>query len=84
MSKFKYIIELFSKNTLAQISALGAIMIISAILSNYYDWSYYVMIGSILLLALIALMYIVAAWIVNPIKYLIDKRRKRKLNGDKK
>lgn len=71
-------VQLLIKNTLTQISVLGCIMIVSSILSNYFDWAYYSMVGSVLLLSLIALIYIGSAWIVNPIKKLIKRNKDRK------
>ena len=54
----KKLVQLLIKNTLTQIMILGSIMVISAILSNYFDWAYYTMVGSILLLSLIAVIFI--------------------------
>jgi hypothetical protein len=71
-------VQLLIKNTLTQISVLGGIMIVSSILSNYFDWAYYVMVGSVSLLSLIAFLYIGSAWIVNPIKNLIKRNKNRK------
>jgi hypothetical protein len=71
-------VQLLIKNTLTQISVLGCIMIVSSILSNYFDWAHYVMVGSISLLSIIALFYIGYAWIVNPIKELIKRIKSKK------
>lgn len=76
------IVQMLIKNTLTQISVLGFIMIVSAILSNYYDWAHYTMVGSMFLLALIAVTYIIFAWIVNPIRELINKIKEKKKKND--
>jgi hypothetical protein len=75
-----FIVQLIIKNTLTQISILGAIMILSAIIYGNFDveWAHTSMIYSMLGLAIIALSYIVFAWIVNPIVALIKKIRKDK------
>jgi len=71
-------IQLLIKNTITQISVLGAIMIVSSILSNYFDLAYYVMIGSASMLSLIAICYICYAWIINPIRELIKRNKDKK------
>ncbi len=74
--------QLLVKNTLTQIMILSSIMIVSAILTNYFDWAYYTMVGSILLLSLIAVIYIVSAWVINPIKELFNKKNQKKEKND--
>tara|TARA_B100000497_G_C7603982_1_gene362809 strand:+ start:514 stop:768 length:255 start_codon:yes stop_codon:yes gene_type:complete len=71
-------IQLLIKNTITQISILGCIMIVSSILSNYFDLAYYTMIGSALMLSLIAIGYICFAWIINPIRELIKRNKDTK------
>lgn len=74
----KTLVQLLVKNTLTQIMVLGSVMIVSAILSNYFDWAYYTMFGSVLLLTLIAVIYILSAWVINPIKELFNKKNQKK------
>jgi hypothetical protein len=71
------VFQLLVKNTLTQIMVFGSIMIVSAILSNYFDWAYYIMVGSILLLSLIAVIFIISAWVINPIKNLMKKKNEK-------
>jgi putative flippase GtrA len=73
--KLKTFAQLLIKNTITQIIVLGVIVMISSILTNYFDWAYYVMTTSLGLLALIALVFIVFAWVINPIReYLKNKK----------
>ena len=74
--------QLLVKNTLTQIMILGSIMIVSAILTNYFDWAYYTMVGSILLLSLIAVIFIISAWVINPIKELFNKKNQKREKND--
>ena len=74
--------QLLVKNTLTQIMILGSIMIVSAILTNYFDLAYYTMVGSILLLSLIAVIFIISAWVINPIKELFNKKNQKKEKND--
>ena len=74
--------QLLVKNKLTQIMILGSIMIVSAILTNYFDWAYYTMVGSILLLSLIAVIFILSAWVINPIKELFNKKNQKKKKND--
>lgn len=78
----KTLVQLLVKNTLTQIMVLGSIMVISAILGNYFDWAYYTMFGSVLLLSLIAVIYIVSAWVINPIKELFNKKNQKREKND--
>lgn len=71
----KRIIQLLIKNTLTQIMVLGGIMILSAILSSYSDVAYYCMVFSTFLLSLIAIIYILFAWVINPIIKIIKKNK---------
>lgn len=68
------LIQLLLKNTLSQIIVLGVIMMLSAILSQYSDVAYYIMIISTSLLSLIAVIYILFAWVINPIIKIIKKK----------
>jgi hypothetical protein len=70
----KMLIQLLLKNTLSQIIVLGVIMMLSAILSQYSDVAYYIMIISTSLLSLIAVIYILFAWVINPIIKIIKKK----------
>jgi len=69
----KTLVQLLIKNTLTQIIVLGSIMIVSAILSSYSDIAYYSMLVSTGLLTLIAVTYILFAWVINPIIKIIKK-----------
>jgi hypothetical protein len=73
--KLKRLVELLIKNTLTQIIVLGSIMVVSAILSSYSDIAYYSMLASTALLSLIAVTYILFAWVINPIIEIIKKIR---------
>jgi len=73
--KLKTFVQLLIKNTITQIVVLSIITVISSLLTNYFDWAYYVMIAAMGLLALIAVVFIVSAWIINPIReYLKNKK----------
>ena len=78
----KRLVQLLVKNTLTQIMILGSIMVVSSILTNYFDWAYYTMVGSILLLSLIAVIFILSAWVINPIKELFNKKNQKKKKND--
>ena len=71
----KTLVQLLIKNTLTQIIVLGSIMIVSAILSSYSDIAYYSMLISTGLLTLIAVTYILFAWVINPIIKIIKKNK---------
>jgi hypothetical protein len=71
----KTLVQLLIKNTLTQIIVLGSIMIVSAILSSYSDIAYYSMLVSTGLLTLIAVTYILFAWVINPIIKIIKKNK---------
>lgn len=71
----KTLVQLLIKNTLTQIIVLGIIMIVSAILSSYSDIAYYSMLVSTGLLTLIAITYILFAWVINPIIKIIKKNK---------
>ena len=71
----KTLVQLLIKNTLTQIIVLGTIMIVSAILSSYSDIAYYAMLVSTGLLTLIAVTYILFAWVINPIIKIIKKNK---------
>ena len=73
--KLKRLVELLIKNTLTKIIVLGSIMVVSAILSSYSDIAYYSMLASTALLSLIAVTYILFAWVINPIIEIIKKIR---------
>lgn len=73
--KLKRLVELLIKNTLTQIIVLGSIMVVSAILSSYSDIAYYSMLASTALLSLIAVTYILFAWVINPIIEIIKKNK---------
>jgi len=73
--KLKRLVELLIKNTLTQIIVLGSIMVVSAILSSYSDIAYYSMLASTALLSLIAVTYILFAWVINQIIEIIKKIR---------
>lgn len=73
--KLKTLVELLIKNTLTQIIVLGSIMVVSAILSSYSDIAYYSMLASTGLLSLIAVTYILFAWVINPIIEIIKKNK---------
>ena len=73
--KLKTLVELLIKNTLTQIIVLGSIMVVSAILSSYSDIAYYSMLASTGLLSLIAVTYILFAWVINPIIKIIKKNK---------
>lgn len=73
----KTLVQLLIKNTLTQIMVLGSIMIVSSIASPYYEPAYYVMLISIALLTLIAVLYIISAWIINPIRHYFNKKKKK-------
>lgn len=73
--KLKTFTQLLIKNTITQVIVLSVIALISSILTNYFDWAYYVMTVSLGLLTLIALIFIVFAWVINPIReYLKNKK----------
>jgi hypothetical protein len=73
--KLKTFVQLLIKNTITQIVVLSIITVISSLLTNYFDWAYYVMIAAMGLLALIAVVFIIYAWIINPIReYLKNKK----------
>lgn len=71
-------IQLLIKNTITQILILGGIMIVSSILSNYFDLAYYIMVGSASLLSLITVCYVCYAWIINPIRESIKRNKDKK------
>lgn len=73
----KTLVQFLIKNTLTQIMVLGIIMIVSSIISPYYEPAYYVMLVSIILLTIIALVFILFAWIINPIKRFFNKKNKK-------
>tara|TARA_R110001592_G_scaffold349462_1_gene644748 strand:- start:602 stop:853 length:252 start_codon:yes stop_codon:yes gene_type:complete len=73
----KMLVQLLIKNTLTQIVVLSVITVISALVSNIYDPAYYVMLVSILLLTIIALVFILFAWVINPIKRFLNKKNKK-------
>ena len=73
--KLKTLVELLIKNTLTQIIVLGSIMVVSAILSSYSDIAYYSMLASTGLLSLIAVTYILFAWVINRIIEIIKKNK---------
>ena len=70
----KTLVQLLIKNTLTQIMVLGSIMIVSSIVSIYYEPAYYVTLTSIALLTIIAVLYIISAWIINPIRHFFNKK----------
>jgi uncharacterized membrane protein YuzA (DUF378 family) len=47
----------------------------SAILANWYDWSYYILIGISTIVAIYTLVLVVFAWIINPIRRYKNKDR---------
>lgn len=69
----KTILGLLKKNNLFKITILVSITIVSSILYNWFDWAYWPMIIATGCLALYGALYIIHAFIVNPIKYLIKK-----------
>ena len=73
----KMLVQLLVKNTLTQITVLSAITVISALISNVYEPAYYVMLASIILLTIIALVFILFAWVINPIKEFLNKKNKK-------
>ena len=74
--KVKDLFQLLVRNTLTQILVLGTIATLSGILSNWFDQAWPLMVGSTGLLLLIALVWILWAWIINPIRSILDKRKK--------
>jgi len=72
----KMLVQLLVKNTLTQITVLSVITVISALISNVYEPAYYVMLTSIILLTIIALVFILFAWVINPIKEFLNKKIK--------
>ena len=73
----KMLVQLLVKNTLTQITVLSVITVISALISNVYEPAYYVMLTSIILLTIIALVFILFAWVINPIKEFLNKKNKK-------
>ena len=67
--------QLLVKNTLTQITVLSIITVISALVYNFYEPAYYVMLVSIILLTIIAVVFILFAWIINPIKRFLNKKK---------
>ncbi len=79
--KIKTFVQLLIRNTITQVVVLSIITVISLVLANYFDWAHYVMITSMGLLALIAVVFISFAWIINPIReYLKKKNDKGRIN----
>ena len=80
-SKLKLFFELLKKNMLFKITLLMAIFLVSTILyslNGYVYLSYCVMVGSAGLLTLIALIFIISAWIINPLKNIIRVYKEKK------
>jgi len=80
-SKIKLFFGLLKKNMLFKIKLLMFIFLGSTILYSLNEnayLSYCVMVGSAGLLALIALMYILSAWIINPLKIIISVYKEKK------
>ena len=73
--KLKTFVQLLIKNTITQIVVLSIITVISSLLTNYFDWAYYVMTIAMGLLALIVVVFIVFAWIINPIREYLKKKK---------
>lgn len=70
-------IQLLMRNTLTQIAVLAGIMIVSSILSIYFEWAYYVTVSAISLLSAIAAIYILHAWVINPIRNLMKRKNEK-------
>jgi len=80
-SKLKLFFELLKKNMLFKITLLMVLFLGSTILYslNWYVYlSYCVMVGSAGLLTLIALIFIISAWIINPLKNIIRVYKEKK------
>ena len=72
MDKIKRIFLILRKNILSQIVLFTTIMIVSAIVSNYWDGATYPMVISALILTGYALVFSIAA-IINVIKDIFNK-----------
>lgn len=80
-SKLKLFFELLKKNMLFKITLLMVLFLGSTILyslNGYVYLSYCVMVGSAGLLTLIALIFIISAWIINPLKNIIRVYKEKK------
>jgi len=71
------ICQFLTKNMLIRIFILSIITLISAIIANFYEPAENIMLACILLLTIIAIIFIIYAWIINPIRRLIDKKNKK-------
>ncbi len=80
-SKLKLFFGLLKKNMLFKIKLLVVIFLGSTILYSLNEdayLSYCVMVGSAGLLTVIAVMYILSAWIINPLRIIIRIYKEKK------
>ena len=79
--KVKLFFGLLKKNMLFKIACLVSIFLGSTLLYSLNEnalFSYWTMIGSAGLLTLIAVLYILSAWVINPIRIIIKHIKNKK------